>query len=130
MNESIVMFLVILSLVSMTLAVIGFVFCVTFAFRRIELVEGMLASPGNQIYLYKSNWGRGIVGRWVRSTAVYHFFLFRNIPLIGKRVEPRIGRESEPVPRVLRLWVVLPVGLTSFFGWLFLLSGGIAMLLD
>lgn len=49
----------------------------------------------------------------MRVVYVYFFFVFRNLPRIGARIESRTGVENETLPFGLKLWVMLPV--TVFF---------------
>ncbi len=82
---------------------------VTLFFRRTEEVERRIATPGKQLDGIRNLWGNGPIGRWMRVVHVFLFFVFRNLPRVGHRIESRMGDEREALPRGLKLWVILPV---------------------
>ncbi len=96
---------------------------VTLFFRRTEEVERRIATPGKQLDGIRIIWGNGPIGRWMRVAHVYAFFVFRNLPQIGARIESRMGDESEPLPLSLKLWVIVPFTVYAVLMFLFFLSG-------
>ncbi|MEO9589288.1 MULTISPECIES: hypothetical protein [Marinobacter] len=85
------------------------VLILTFLFPKIAEVESRIATPGKQLDGIREIWGNGPIGRWMRVVHVYFFFIFRNLPRIGPRIESRMGDEAEALPMGLKLWVILPV---------------------
>jgi len=85
------------------------VLILTFLFPKIAEVESRIATPGKQLDGIREIWGNGPIGRWMRVVHVYFFFIFRNLPRIGPRIESRMGGEAEALPMGLKLWVILPV---------------------
>src|SRR5690554_5261328 len=71
---------------------------VTFFFPKTVEVERRIATPGKQLDGIRIIWGNGPIGRWMRVIHVYAFFVYRNIPRVGKRIEARMGDEKEPLP--------------------------------
>lgn len=90
------------------------VLILTFLFPKIAEVESRIATPGKQLDGIREIWGNGPIGRWMRVVHVYFFFIFRNLPRIGPRIESRMGDEAEALPMGLKLWVILPVSVFSF----------------
>ncbi|WP_203299807.1 hypothetical protein [Marinobacter sediminum] len=96
---------------------------VTLFFRKTVEVERRIATPGKQLDGIRLVWGNGPIGRWMRVIHVYAFFVFRNLPRIGSRIEARMGDEQEPLPLSLKLWVLVPFTVYAFLMFLFFLSG-------
>ncbi|MBD3655858.1 MULTISPECIES: hypothetical protein [Marinobacter] len=96
---------------------------VTLFFRKTEEVERRIATPGKQLDGIRMIWGNGPIGRWMRVAHVYAFFVFRNLPRIGSRIESRMGDENEPLPLSLKLWVIVPFTVYTVLMFLFFLSG-------
>ncbi|ERS81926.1 hypothetical protein Q667_19365 [Marinobacter sp. C1S70] len=96
---------------------------VTLFFRKTEEVERRIATPGKQLDGIRSIWGNGPIGRWMRVSHVYAFFVFRKFPRIGARIESRMGDEEEPLPRSLKLWVIVPYTAFVILTFLFFFSG-------
>ena len=103
---------------------------ITLFFRKIEKVEQRIATPGKQLDGIRRIWGNGPIGRWMRVLHIYAFFVYRNIPRVGKRIEARMGDELEPLPLSLKLWATLPFTVYSLFVIAFFLSGFYLGLLD
>lgn len=59
----------------------------------------------------------------MRVSHVYAFFVFRKFPRIGARIESRMGDEEEPLPRSLKLWVIVPYTACLILTFLFFFSG-------
>ena len=74
------------------------VLILTFLFPKIAEVESRIATPGKQLDGIREIWGNGPIGRWMRVVHVYFFFIFRNLPRIGPRIESRMGDEAEALP--------------------------------
>lgn len=96
---------------------------VTFFFRKTEEVERRIATPGKYLDDIRIVWGNGPIGRWMRISNVYVFFVFRNLPRIGPRIESRLGDENEPLPLSLKLWVIVPFTVYAVLMFLFFFSG-------
>jgi len=96
---------------------------VTFFFRKTEEVERRIATPGKQLDSIRIIWGNGPIGRWMRISHVYIFFLFRNLPRIGPRIEARMGDENEPLPLSLKMWVIVPFSVYAVLMVLFFFTG-------
>lgn len=96
---------------------------VTFFFRKTEEVERRIATPGKQLDSIRIIWGNGPIGRWMRISHVYIFFLFRNLPRIGSRIEARMGDENEPLPLSLKMWVIVPFSVYAVLMVLFFFTG-------
>lgn len=96
---------------------------VTLFFQKTEEVERRIATPGKHLDGIRRVWGSGPIGRWMRVLHVYAFFLFRNLPRIGPRIEFRMGDESEPLPLSLKLWVIVPATVYWILAFLFFFSG-------
>ncbi len=85
------------------------VLILTFLFPKIAEVGSRIATRGKEVDGSREIWGNGPIGRWMRVVHVYFFFIFRNLPRIGPRIESRMGDEAEALPMGLKLWVILPV---------------------
>ena len=96
---------------------------VTLLFRKTEEVERRIATRGKQLDSIRIIWGSGPIGRWMRISHVYVFFLFRHLPRIGPRIEARMGDENEPLPLSLKLWVIVPFSVYAFSAVLFFFTG-------
>ncbi|MCG2582365.1 MAG: hypothetical protein KA296_15955 [Marinobacter sp.] len=94
---------------SMGVGIVLLFLMVTLFFRKTEEVERRIATPGKQLDGIRRIWGNGPIGRWMRVVHVFFFFVFRNLPRVGHRIESRMGDEREALPRGLKLWVILPV---------------------
>lgn len=81
----------------------------TLFFPKVVEVENRIATRGKQLDGIRNVWGNGPIGRWMRVVHVFFFFVFRNLPRVGHRIESRMGDESGALPRGLKLWVILPV---------------------
>lgn len=108
---------------SLVLAIILMFLMVTFFFRKTEEVERRIATPGKQLDSIRIIWGNGPIGRWMRISHVYVFFLFRHLPRIGPRIEARMGDENEPLPLSLKLWVIVPFSVYAVSVVLFFFTG-------
>src|SRR5690554_3810697 len=109
--------------VCLVLGVVLMFLMVTLFFRKTEEVEQRIATPGKQLDQSRIIWGNGPLGRWMRVTYVYAFFVLRNLPRIGPRIESRMGDEKEPVPLSLKLWVMVPFTVYAVLMFLFFFSG-------
>jgi hypothetical protein len=109
--------------VSLVLAIILMFLMVTFFFRKTEEVERRIATPGKQLDSIRIIWGNGPIGRWMRISHVYVFFLFRHLPRIGPRIEARMGDENEALPLSLTLWVIVPFSVYAVSVVLFFFTG-------
>lgn len=96
---------------------------VTLFFCKTMEVERRIATPGKHLDGIRSIWGNGPIGRWMRVSHVYAFFVYRKLPRIGARIESRMGDEEEPLPRSLKLWVIVPYTACLIFTFLFFVSG-------
>jgi len=96
---------------------------VTLFFQKTEEVERRIATPGKHLDGMRIVWGNGPIGRWMRVGYVYAFFVFRNLPRIGPRIESRMGDENEPLPLSLKLWVTVPFTVYAILMFLFFFSG-------
>lgn len=105
--------------VSLVLAIILMFLMVTFFFRKTEEVERRIATPGKQLDSIRIIWGNGPIGRWMRISHVYVFFLFRHLP----RIEARMGDENEVIPLSLKLWVIVPFSVYAVAVVLFFFTG-------
>ncbi|MFT5722254.1 MAG: hypothetical protein ACI9W6_002580 [Motiliproteus sp.] len=108
---------------SLLLGLLFWIVSITVAFKRIEEVERQIATPGKQLDMIRSVYRGGIAGRWMRALHVFGFFLFRKIPKYGPVISSRMGDEVVPVPRSLKLWATLPVGLAGLLLMTFLVTG-------
>lgn len=108
---------------SLGIGVILLLLMVTLFFRKTAEVERRIATPGKQLDEIRSIWGNGPIGRWMRVMHVYAFLVFRHLPRIGPRIESRMGDESEPLPRSLKLWVIVPFTVYAILMFLFFFSG-------
>lgn len=61
----------------------------------------------------------------MRVAYIYAFFVFRNLPRIGPRIESRMGDENEPLPLSLKLWVIVPFTVYAILMFLFFSRVGI-----
>jgi len=95
------------AILGLSLALLALV--LTLFFKKTIEVEERIAAPGTQLDGIRNTWGNGPIGRWMRVVHVYFFFVFRNLPRIGARIESRMGDENETLPVGLKLWVMLPV---------------------
>ncbi len=111
-----------LGIASMMGGLLGILFTITVAFSRIRIVEAQIAAPGAYLDMTKTLWGDGPWGRWIRAMNVWSFFIYRNLPLIGSRVEARMGKEDGPTPRHLKLWALIPVSFTFACATIFTVS--------
>jgi len=100
-------------LISMLGGFLLLVLILTILFPKVVDVENRIATPGKQLDSVRDLWGNGPIGRWMRVVHVFAFFVFRNLPRVGPRIESRMGDESETLPRSLKLWAVVPV--SAFF---------------
>lgn len=91
-------------------------------FKKIEKVEKQIATPGKQLDGIKRVWGNGPIGRWMRATHVWCFFIFRHTPRYGPTIARRMGDEVEPVPIKSKLWAVIPVSSVFVLAFLFLVT--------
>lgn len=107
---------------SMGFGLILLIFMVTLFFRKTAEVERRIATPGKQLDGIRLIWGNGPIGRWMRVIHVYAFFVFRNFPRFGSRIEARMGDEHEPLSLSLKLWVLVPYTASLIFALLFFLS--------
>lgn len=108
---------------SMLSSFVLLVLMITLFFRKTLEAERRIATQGKQLDDIRMIWGNGPIGRWMRVLHVYFFFLFRNFPGIGPRIEARMGDEKEPLPLSLKLWVLAPFTLFAILMFLFFLSG-------
>lgn len=113
---------VIIGAASMVLGIVLMFLLVTLFFRKTEEVERRIATHGKQLDEVRSIWGNGPIGRWMRVSHVYAFFVYRKLPRIGARIESRMGGEDEPLPRSLKLWVIVPYTACLILTFLFFLS--------
>lgn len=109
--------------VSLGVGFILLLLMVTLLFRKTKEVERRIATPGKQLDGIRRIWGNGPIGRWMRVIHVYAFFIYRNVPRVGKRIEARMGDESEPLPISLKLWVIVPFTVYAILMFLCLFSG-------
>lgn len=109
--------------ISLGVGVILMLLMVTFFFRKTEEVERRIATPGKYLDDMRIVWGNGPIGRWMRVSYVYVFFVFRNLPRIGPRIESRMGDENESLPLSLKLWVTVPFTVYAILMFLFFFSG-------
>lgn len=109
--------------VSLGVGFILLLLMVTLLFRKTKEVERRIATPGKQLDGIRRIWGNGPIGRWMRVIHVYAFFIYRNVPRVGKRIEARMGDESEPLPLSLKLWVIVPFTVYAILMFLFFFSG-------
>ncbi len=112
-DEKLVSIVEVIFLVSMLGGFLLLVLMLTVFFPKVMEVESRIATPGKQLDSIRNLWGSGPIGRWMRIVHVYIFFVFRNLPRIGARIESRMGDEREALPRSLKLWAVFPV--SAFF---------------
>ncbi|MEH6825852.1 MAG: hypothetical protein V7629_18310 [Motiliproteus sp.] len=112
---------------SLFLGLLSWLVVVTAAFKRIEEVERQIATPGKQLDMIRNVYREGPIGRWMRAMHVFNFFIFRKIPRYGSAISSRIGDEITPIPKALKIWVILPVGLASLFGTIFLMMSVVLM---
>lgn len=96
---------------AMIIGLLSMIFTITIAFPKIREVESMIASPGKYLDVTRAVWGGGLWARWIRSITVWSFFVYRRLPIIGENIEARMGEEDKPTPRILKLWVLLPVSI-------------------
>lgn len=108
-DEKLVSIVEVIFLVSMLGGLLLLVLMLTVFFPKVMEVESRIATPGKQLDSIRNLWGSGPIGRWMRIVHVYIFFVFRNLPRIGARIESRMGDEREALPRSLKLWAVFPV---------------------
>ncbi len=108
-DEKLVSIVEVIFLVSMLGGFLLLVLMLTVFFPKVMEVESRIATPGKQLDSIRNLWGSGPIGRWMRIVHVYIFFVFRNLPRIGARIESRMGDEREALPRSLKLWAVFPV---------------------
>lgn len=108
-DEQLVDIVEVIFLISMLGGFLLLVLIMTLLFPKVVEVENRIATPGKQMDGIRIVWGSGPIGRWMRVVHVYFFFIFRNLPRIGHRVESRMGDEIEALPIGLKLWVILPV---------------------
>ncbi len=112
------------------LALFFWLIAITIAFKRVEEVERLIATPGKQLDMIRNTWRGSPMGRWMRVTHVFNFFLFRNIPRYGPIISARMGDETEPVPSHLKLWVIFPVGIALILTVVFFTAAGVGMAFD
>ncbi|MEP1216329.1 MAG: hypothetical protein ABJM11_19595 [Marinobacter sp.] len=122
-EEQLTELVVITGAVSLIVGFILLLLMVTLFFGKTVEVERRIATPGKQLDEIRSIWGNGPIGRWMRVMHVYAFVVFRHIPRIGPRIESRMGDESEPLPRSLKLWVIVPFTVYAILMFLFFFSG-------
>lgn len=112
-DERLVSIVEVIFLVSMLGGFLLLVLMLTVFFPKVMEVESRIATPGKQLDSIRNLWGNGPIGRWMRIVHVYVFFVLRNLPRIGTRIESRMGDEREALPRSLKLWAIFPV--SAFF---------------
>ena len=108
---------------SLVVGVVLMFLMVTLFFRKTKEVERRIATPGKQLDGIRIVWGNGPIGRWMRVVHIYAFFVYRNLPCVGKRIEARMGDEKEALPLSLKLWVIIPFTIYAALMLLFFLSG-------
>ncbi len=108
---------------SLVVGVVLMFLMVTLFFRKTKEVERRIATPGKQLDGIRIVWGNGPIGRWMRVVHIYAFFVYRNLPYVGKRIEARMGDEKEALPLSLKLWVIIPFTIYAVLMLLFFLSG-------
>ena len=122
-EEHLLVFAKVTLVASLSIGFVLLVLMVTLFFRKTVEVERRIATPGKQLDGIRIVWGNGPIGRWMRILHVYFFFLLRNLPRIGPRIEARMGDEHEPLPFSLRLWVLVPFTVYAVLMFLCLISG-------
>ncbi|NVD36749.1 hypothetical protein [Marinobacter lutaoensis] len=95
----------------------------TLFFRKVEEIERRVATPGKGLDFRRGIWGNGPIGRWMRILDVYAFLVLRHLPRIGPRFESEMGDELEPLPKSLKLWVIVPFTTYAILMFLFFFSG-------
>lgn len=113
----------IIGAVSVCTGVILVLLMVTVLFRKIEEIERRVATPGKELDFRRRIWGNGLIGRWMRVLDVYAFLVFRHLPRIGSRFGSEMGDELEPLPKSLKLWVIVPFTTYAILMFLFFFSG-------
>lgn len=91
-------------------SLVALIFCLTVAFKRIQLIEEMVGPSGSAINTQKQVWGGGPVGRFMRISYLLNFFFWRQFPGHGKKVASQLGNISVEVPWRLRAWLIVPMG--------------------
>ena len=122
-EERLTEIVVVVGAASLATGLVLMVLMVTLFFQKAVEVERRIATPGKQLDGIRTVWGNGPIGRWMRVLHVYAFFVYRNIPRIGSRIEARMGDEQEPLPLSLKLWVLVPFSVYLALMLLFFFSG-------
>lgn len=122
-NERLVTIAEVLMVASLGVGIILLALILTLFFRKIAEVERRIATPGKQLDGIRQVWGNGPIGRWMRVVHVYCFFVFRNLPRVGPRIESRMGDEKETLPFGLKLWATVPVTTFLILMATFVLTG-------
>lgn len=122
MTDYIEQVLVVFGVCAMIICVLSILFTITFAFKRIAIVEAKIASPGKELDGIRKVWGGGPIGRWMRAGHVFLFFVVRKLPMC-RGIAERLGDEKEPIPLSLKLWAILPIGCCLLSGLTFMVLG-------
>src|SRR5690554_620419 len=114
-------------LVSLILCLFSVIITLTAAFDKVRQIEDLVATPGKGLDEIRHVWGDGPLGRLIRLNWLFGFFTLRYLPVIGPKMEERLGDESPLVPIKLKLWLFIPMGsyllsATCFFALGFILG--------
>lgn len=108
---------------SLGLGLIVLVLMLTLFFRKTVEIEDRIAAPGTQLDGLRKMWGSGPIGRWIRIVNVFFYFVFRNLPSVGKRIESRLVGERAPLPLTMKLWAIAPITTFGILMLMFFFSG-------